>query len=304
MKFLPNTIINFHAIYDNAWMEKIFVLLKRQYNIVPISEIEKFYYHGHKLRNVCHITFDDGDSSFYIKVFPLLKKHQIPVSIFVSPKAASEQINFWFQEIRDYDSSTIMDILHNGNFMGHPTPQGPSVYAALKDMTLDNIWRVIDKYQKMTNTPPKPCMNMTPSQLIELKNSMLVNIGAHTLNHPILKNENNETATHEIKTSIDELGNLLNTKIKYFAYPNGFPNLDFGTREIEILKKCGIALSFSTEKKSFSKGDNPLSIPRNGLSYGNKTFVMMKLVAGDKWYIIKRLLKGKQENDYREAVGI
>lgn len=299
MKILSNTIINFHAIHDHKWMDSTFELLKRHYNVVPITGIENFYFKGRKLKNTCHITFDDGDTSFYTKVFPLLKKHNIPASIYVSPLMARERKNFWFQEIHGYDKSKMLNIIRDNNLQSSLTEQILPFDAALKSMRLDEIWMAIQRYQDETETPPKPCMNMSVEQLLELHNSGLVAIGAHTLNHPILSNENNETKAWEIKTSIDELSDMLNTKVKYFAYPNGIPNLDFDDKEMDLLKESGIALAFSTENKSFNLKDNPLSIPRNGLTYGKQYFILMKLIAGSRWDTLRRLIKGKREKDYR-----
>ena len=113
MALFPSTVINFHAVYDEKWMDSIFSLLKRIYQIVPVSALEAHYYEGRKLRHACHITFDDGDESFYHTVFPLLVKHQMSVSIYVSPKAAKERTNFWFQEIRDYDRQKMLSVIND-----------------------------------------------------------------------------------------------------------------------------------------------------------------------------------------------
>ena len=78
---------------------------------------------------------------------------------------------------------------------------------------------------------------MNLDEILELEKSDLVTIGAHTLNHPILQNESLETSRKEITDSIIELEKLLGHKIKYFAYPNGAKALDFGMREIDILKE-------------------------------------------------------------------
>lgn len=301
MNILPNTVINFHGIYDVAWMNSVFTLLKQHYNIVPINELENFYCNGYHLKNVCHITFDDGDESFYNNVLPLLKKHQINASIYVSPRAAHERLNFWFQEIRGYDESIMMHIIRHSEILAPALENAPSLMAALHSLKLEVIWKVIHEYQRQTCTQPKPCMNMTPEQLRDLHRSGFVAIGAHTLNHPILSNENDATSEQEINKSIEDLESILNSKVKYFAYPNGVPCLDYGEREIKQLKKCGIKLAFSTEKRSLRCSDDPLSIPRNGLSYGKKQFVLMKLIAGSRWHKIKRIIKGNRENDYRTA---
>jgi hypothetical protein len=92
---------------------------------------------------------------------------------------------------------------------------------------------------------------------------------------------------------------LLKNEIHYFAYPNGVYHLDFDKREIDILKKTTIKLAFSTERKPISLNDNLFSIPRNGVTKGSQSFILLKLLMGQKWDNLKRMIKGKSETDYR-----
>ncbi len=297
MKILPNVVINFHAVYDKDWMEKVFMLLNKYYNLVFLSDIEDFYYEGKQLNNACHITFDDGDTSFYNTVFPLLKKHKIPVSIYVSPQATIERENFWFQEIRNYDKKLFKEIVLS--LITHSELKDYPLTAILKTMRNDLIWEAIRNYRVKTNTESADCINMNIEQLSELYQSGLVSIGAHTLKHPILKNESDERATQEVNNSISDLSDLLGIEIKSFAYPNGNPALDYGDREIALLKENNVKLAFSTLNKGFCEKDNPFSIPRRGISYGNSSLIVSKLLLGDKWDKLKRITKGKSESDYR-----
>lgn len=299
MSWLQNTVINFHAVYDKEWMEIILLFLKKNYNIITLEDLYQFYTNNKTLKNSCHITFDDGDESFYNIVFPLLQKYNIPVSIYVSPKIIKEQTNFWFQEIRNYDKKILKDIYCELEGSSSDITQKP-LKALLKNSNIDFIWQCINSYRKRTNTQIVPCMNMNLKQIQELQNSGLVEIGAHTMNHPILRNENEEKSYKEISTSIDELSKLLNKKIEYFAYPNGIPNIDFSSREMDTLKSMGIKMAFSTETRGFQKSDNLFKIPRNGISKGSLPFIFTKLLLGTKYKKIKRILKGKQENEFRD----
>lgn len=300
MKFLPNTIINFHDVYDNEWMNRVLLLLKRNYQIIGINEVEKYFYEGHKLKNACHITFDDGDLSFYNIVFPLLKKYQIPVSIYVSPLMVRERKNFWFQEIRGYDPIKLRQILEKTNPTRKLKENKIPSNALLKTMSIQAIWDVIHHYQEETGTPTKSCLNMTPIQLLELHKSGLVAIGAHTLYHPILQNESDKISFFEIKSSIEELNEMLHFKVKHFAYPNGKLGLDFGQREINILKDCGIRLSFSTENRSFKRKDNVFNIPRKVINSGSPVYIKIRLFLGPMWDFLTRLMMVRQEGDYRK----
>lgn len=298
MKILKNTIINFHAVYDKDWIEKVLMFLKKNYNLITLEDLHHFYTNDKFLKNSCHITFDDGDESFYNIVFPLLQKHNIPVSIYVSPKIIKEQTNFWFQEIRNYDKEILKDIYCELKGFSSVIAEKP-LNALLENSEIDFIWQCINLYRKRTNIKIVPCMNMDLTQIQELQSSGLVEIGAHTMNHPILRNETDEKSYKEISTSIDELSKLLNKKIEYFAYPNGIPDIDFSSREIDTLKSAGIKMAFSTEARGFQKGDNLFKIPRNGISKGSLPFIFTKLLLGTKYKKIKRILKGKQENEFR-----
>jgi hypothetical protein len=167
-------------------------------------------------------------------------------------------------------------------------------------LTITQINRIITLYQKETNTPPKPFQNMNLAEILEVEQSGLVTVGAHTLNHPILKNENDEICYNEISESITELQNLLGHKVKYFSYPNGTPNEDFGDREIEILNKATIAIAVSTESKYISKDDNRLALPRLGLTYGSMRFVKLKLSLASSWKFLKSLLQHSESKSRKK----
>ena len=302
MKVFPNTIINFHKIYDKEWMESVLLYLINNYNIVALQDIESYYYNQKLLHNCCHITFDDGDRSFYTIVYPLIKKFQLPVSIYVSPKIVKTGENFWFQEIRNYNKEVLRTVINNKcPYLKSINPKIP-ISAIFKSLQLTQIWEIIDEYRSIMKIDAEKRMNMSVDELKEVYDSGLVEIGAHTQNHPILANETETTAQYEIQSSILELSEILADPVKYFAYPNGIPQIDFGEREMNFLKAMNIKLALSTENKSFSIIDNPLNIPRNGISKGNKSFLFIKLLLGSKWDKVKKLCLGKQEDDYRKEI--
>lgn len=289
MKIFPNTIITLHEINDPRWLNNVITSLKKNYNIVSVENIENYYYNNSDLKNACHLTFDDGDLSFYNNILPLIKKHKIPVSTYVSPMIAKERRNFWFQEIRGYNQKKLFEVAKKVINDKNQNIQAMAINPFLKTLRIETILEIIKLYQKETNTSPKPPMNMTEKQLIEIKSSGLVEIGAHTLNHPILINESDESATYEIEKSIDQLSEILNCDTRYFVYPNG----DYGEREIKILKNKGIKLAFSTEKGKISRDNNIFCLPRSGSPFVSETiknrsaYIFSKsilLLAGEKRY--------------------
>ena len=289
-----NKAINFHGISNASWFEDILIILKSKYTMISIDELEDMYYNDKKITNSCHLTFDDGDISFYKLVYPILKKHNVPATIFVSPTIIKEQKNFWFQEIAGYDHQEVKKIICEVLDIRLAVLNSYSLNAIIKCLKIEQIWAILEAYQKRFNIAPKEPCNIGIDQLIEIDSYGLVKIGAHTLNHPILANENDEKSSSEITDSIKGLQEILGHEIKYFAYPNGFPIIDFGHREINFLKENNCKIAFSCEPGSFSILNNPLSIDRIGFSHGSLFFVRTKLILGGYWDSVRDfILKGE-----------
>lgn len=288
MKFLPNTIVYFHEVHDQQRLINTLELLIKNYRIVGLRELEDYYYNNKDIKNTCHLTFDDGDITFYKNVLPVIKKYNIPVSLYVSPLIASEEKNFWFQEIKGYNANEFGKIIRKVTNQSIENISSFEIKEHLKTLRIEVITEIIKRYQYETHTPAKPPMNMSVKQLMEVKSTGLVDIGAHTLNHPILTNETDEIASYEIGRSIDWLKDILKCDIRYFVYPNG----NYSDREINILKKKGIKLAFTTERGKITHSNNPLSVPRNGAPfvsvYNNKAYFLFKcfvqLLAGEERY--------------------
>ena len=133
-----------------------------------------------------------------------------------------------------------------------------------KELQIDQVYGILEEF--LAKFPQKiiPRGFMNQYELIELSQSGLVEIGAHTLSHPILSLEDNSRSRHEIIQSIKELSSLLDKEIHYFAYPNGIEGLDYGDREMNYLKEAGIKMAFSVNPNIIDENTNPLSIPRWG----------------------------------------
>ncbi len=276
-------VINFHEVHDSDWFEQVVTYLKKNYQMISINQLYEFYYNDAKLNNACLITVDDGHLSSYETIYPILKKHNIPSIFFVSPLIAQRKgtVNFWFQEISDYNSLKMKKLFATETALTYDNRL--SLKSNLNKLSLDDIWKIIKRYQSECNVAPKTPQNMTIQQIQQIDREGLVEIGAHTMLHPFLANESEERAVKEIKESIALLEVELQHPVRTFAYPNGTPIRDFGRREMSILRETSVQLAFSTEAHNISKSDNVYAIPRYGLSCGSLKFIALKLFMG-KYY--------------------
>ena len=300
-----NLIINFHRIPSSVWFRNIIKRISKIYNFVSIQEIEEYYYAQNQFNNCCHICFDDGDNTVFENALPIIKEFNIPITLFVSPKIIIEKSNYWFQEyscIREKVSDVeIKKVIAEKTLFDFKQINKYSAINILKNLTMNEITDIIStlkKRYKINNTAYK---NMTKQQIAEIMNYDLVTVGAHTLTHPILANESTEVAAEEIKQGISLLRQITTRDIRYFAYPNGRPKLDFNLREEKLLFNEQIKLAFTTSAGFFSKKDHPLRLPRIGLvgsQKENSIWVYVKILLTPVW----KLIEAKKEINERKKI--
>lgn len=102
---------------------------------------------------------------------------------------------------------------------------------------------------------------LSSSQLRNLA-AMDMEIGAHTVNHPILATLDPVTAEHEIAASREVLESLLDTRIRLFAYPNGKPGQDYLPEHVNIVKRLGFQAAVSTAWGAAGSKDDLFQLPR------------------------------------------
>lgn len=102
-------------------------------------------------------------------------------------------------------------------------------------------------------------------QLQTIKQSDLVEIGAHTEHHIDLRSANEKKATEEIAGSKAALEKLFGDPVLTFAYPSGF----FTDATVQIVKDAGFTSAVSTKPGTAVTPDNRLTLFR--LRAGSRT---------------------------------
>ena len=82
--------------------------------------------------------------------------------------------------------------------------------------------------------PPKDLM-MSPDQVRQLR-KMGMQVGAHTVSHPILTRLSAGAALEEIANSKQHLQDILKERVDLFAYPNGMPRRDYGAEHVKMVR--------------------------------------------------------------------
>ena len=209
-----------------------------------ISDIKKNKYNANKIA----LTFDDGYVDFYEKAWPLLKKYNVPASVYITTEFIEKKRWMWPDKVRVMlDKTTLRKI--NIPLVGE---------LQLTQQNFEKNWHIISDYclslteferehfllelTELLEVPIKECPTsdfsaLTWEQLLIMQQEGL-NIGSHTITHPILTSISNEQLTNELSESKCVIERMLNIEIKGICYPNGMPN-DVSTVVIETAKNSG-----------------------------------------------------------------
>jgi peptidoglycan/xylan/chitin deacetylase (PgdA/CDA1 family) len=131
-----------------------------------------------------------------------------------------------------------------------------SLISAIKYQDFRARCQIVDALYKENNAAEAPRKMMLLDEIVTLKN-MGVDIGAHTVDHPILKSLEIDEQRQQILESKKQLEQLIEKPITGFAYPNGLPDRDYDSSAADIVKDAGFEYAVSTtwgiSKKSTSR---------------------------------------------------
>ena len=97
---------------------------------------------------------------------------------------------------------------------------------------------------------------------VRLLHSQGFDIGAHTVEHPILTECTREQARSEIGASKEELEAIIGGRVHSFAYPNGRPNTDYGQEHVDMVKALGYKVAVTTSNGAATRGADIFQLPR------------------------------------------
>lgn len=274
-------VVNYHRVLRHAdpllesepdidtfrWQMR---LLKECFNVIPLHDaVMAVRDQRIAPRTVC-VTFDDGYRSVHDLALPVLKEFGLPATVFVTSGYVGEN-HMWNDRIIEAVESIPSGELNLEAF-------GLGVYSL---RTLDDRKAAVTRVTESSKYLPPHARDELIERLekmvgdnlahgLMLDRQMVVNlaregieIGAHTVSHPILTSLSDEEARREIVVGKQQLEEITGKPVRLFAYPNGKVGMDFDERHAHMVREAGFDAAFTTAIGSITSTQDKFQLPRS-----------------------------------------
>jgi len=263
----PDPIL--HDEIDAATFERHAALLRSEFNVLPLGEACARLARGSLPARAACITFDDGYADNEQIALPILKRLGLPATFFVATGFSDGGVMFndgVIEAVRGAPPGTHdLSFLGLGShLLGDNASRRATIDALISRLKYQPVGArgelVVQLAAALRSTLPANLM-MRPAQIKRL-HSEGMEIGGHTVNHPILATLDDEEARAEIVGGKNHLEEITGAPVKLFAYPNGKPGRDYGPRDVELVRKAGFAAAVSTIGGAVVRSSDPYQLPR------------------------------------------
>jgi peptidoglycan/xylan/chitin deacetylase (PgdA/CDA1 family) len=259
-----------------------FEYLRRYFLVVPLHHIVDRLNSSQSFdHSTVAITIDDGRRNCYEFLFPLLREFDFPATFFVVSSFISRHIWIWTDKV-----------LWLSEQQNRPEELAPgkldSVFRELNRMRPEVRNQQVETMAAKAGVsfPAQPPAKYAPcswAELREMADSGLVEIGSHTVTHPILSSITDDECRHELTESRRQIEEGVGRKVRSFCFPNGMPG-DYRPSQVRQLADvgytCGVMAHFGLVKRQTS----PYSLPRLGMARKFKPLDFSKYLDGVAYY--------------------
>jgi peptidoglycan/xylan/chitin deacetylase (PgdA/CDA1 family) len=119
---------------------------------------------------------------------------------------------------------------------------------------------------------------MLSSEQVRMLHAAGMEIGAHTVTHPILARIPIDVARREIADGRDALQTITGTPVTLFAYPNGKPGSDYKGEHVDAVRALGFDAAVTTSWGVARIATDPLQLPRFTPWDGTASRIAMRFI--------------------------
>lgn len=215
------------------------------------------------------ITFDDGYADNASNALPVLKRHGMSGTFFIATGFLDGGRMWNDTIIESVRGSTAAALDFSELGLGrHPIASIADKQAAISALIGQIKYQSVEDRVVITEQLAQlagvklPQDLMMSSQAVREMHRAGMQIGAHTVSHPILARLTKEQAREEIGQSKQFLEQLLSERVGLFAYPNGKPGVDYNADSVTIARELGFDAAVSTHWGAVKPATDVFQMPR------------------------------------------
>lgn len=253
--FEPNRILRITPEY----LEKVILTVKQMgYEAISLDDIPSRMASGSKARPFVAFTFDDGYRDNRDYALPILRRHKIPMAVYVITDYADGNGELWWlsleKAVRLLDRIDI--VLGSTHFdlasasVDEKYKAYHKIYWTLRTMPEKEARAAVALLSEQAGLDAKQsCRDLVMNwdELREFAADPLVTIGAHTTSHYALAKLDAATARREMADSVARIETELDLPCRHFSFPYGNETA-CGPREFRFARQLGMMTAVTTEK--------------------------------------------------------
>jgi peptidoglycan/xylan/chitin deacetylase (PgdA/CDA1 family) len=258
---------------DAARFDRICGWLREWFNVLPLDSAVQRLRDGRLPARAACITFDDGYADNHRVALPILRRHGLSATFFIATGFldGGRMFNDSVIEIvrRTAGQSLRVDSLGIGD-LGHLDLRDTAArQKAIVSILMAIKYRPPDEREALTRVlQVAACVDRLPDDLMMSSDHVRalhragMQIGAHTMSHPILARLDDGAARAEIQAGKQALEDLLGQRVGMFAYPNGKPGEDYSMATVRLARDAGFDAAVSTAWGAAAASSDPFQLPR------------------------------------------
>jgi peptidoglycan/xylan/chitin deacetylase (PgdA/CDA1 family) len=259
-------------------------ILKKLTSMLRLSELAASLKDRKLLSRSVVVTLDDGYADALHQALPLLEKFEVPATIFVTTGNPGKA--FWWDRLEHMlfslaelpDEFTLSSFGINYTWRVAADNSGAAlnksrllqgVYRSLLPLPSQKREECLHYISEWSGNSPDPdtsVRSLSESELTALANSGLIEIGAHSVTHPVLAKENVTNLQTEIVGSKKYLESLLGQSIFSFSYPNG----SYSNSAAEMVRNTGYHCACGSNPDIVHPRSDLFNLPRFWVSHLNR----------------------------------
>lgn len=273
-------------------------VLRKHARPMRLPQLPQALQDGNLPRRMVIVTFDDGYADNLHNAQPLLKRYDIPATVFVTTGHIGQEPEFWWDELDRLllQPGTLPETLRlsvNGRpyqwelgeaahysedtYWRHrcwnvlekddPTPRQHiyrSLCQLLRPLPERERQKVLDELLAWASTKPmgrSTHRTLLLDEVSQLTKGGLVEIGAHTVTHPVLSALPAAAQQDEIQGSKARLEEILGRPVTSFSYPYGSRSA-YTAETVAIVREAGFACACSNFPDVVWRRTDSLQLPR------------------------------------------